>query len=862
MIPIEPEPGNAGEGNKQSADVSATAPTPGAAARSIFPHFFVLKTVLLAGAALLALTTAPAWAQGPVSGSLTDAQTGAVLAGATVVLPDLPGLGTTTDAAGHFELPAVPAGAHLLRISFVGFEALSRPLQGQLAPQSLPPLALQTARNLTPEAVVAATRASDKTGTAYQNVSRDELQARNFGQDIPYLLDQTPSVVTTSDAGTGVGYTGLRIRGTDGTRINMTLNGVPVNEAESHGVYFVDLPDLASSIQSVQVQRGAGPSTNGAGAFGASLNVETLGLRPKAYAEINNSAGSFGTWKTTVAAGSGLLNQHFTLDARASRVQSEGYVDRGSSRLKSLYLAGTYSDDKTLLRALVLTGYETTYQSWYGLADSLLPKNRRYNEAGTDYGQHLPAYKNQTDNYQQDYYQFLISRQLSSAFNLSVTPFWTRGGGYYEEYKANQNFAQYGIGGPVYQPRPAGGFDTLTTTDVIRRRWLKTDLYGATYALQFQNDTKSLVHQLTVGGAVVGYRGQHFDELTWAQRGRSIPESGTRYYDEPFAHKLDVNTYARATLALSERLSAFGDLQYRYVNYELLAPDASVGTTGGGKSQQAIRFNFLNPKAGLTYQLGEGLAAYASYALAQREPTRTDYTDTPAARRPTAEQLHNLEAGLRRTTGPVQWSANYYYMRYRDQLVLSGQLDDVGSPIHTNVRDSYRTGLELQAAARLANKLTLSPTATLSRNKINNYTDYLADYDQGGERATTYPQTDISFSPSLTFAYTVEYEPLPGLKLATLARYAGRQYLDNTSTARRSIAPYYVQDVRLRYLWHPAQLGLREVELAVLLNNVLGAEYVNNGYTYGYLSGGREQYFSYFYPQAKTNFLASLNLRW
>ncbi|QKG57660.1 TonB-dependent receptor [Hymenobacter sp. BRD128] len=819
----------------------------------------MLKTVLLAGTALLALVAAPARAQGSVAGQLTDAATGAALPGATVVLTDRPTIGTVTDANGRFVLPAVPAGAHTLQVRFVGFESISQLLQGQPEAQQLAPLALRTARNLTPEAVVTATRANERTATTYQNVSREQLQARNFGQDLPYLLDQTPSVVTTSDAGTGVGYTALRIRGTDGTRINVTLNGVPVNEAESHGVFFVDLPDLASSIQSIQVQRGAGPSTNGAGAFGASLNVETLGLRPKPYAEINNSAGSFGTWKTTVAAGTGLLNNYFTLDARASRVQSEGYIDRGWSRLKSLYLAGTYSDEKTLLRALVITGYETTYQAWYGLADSLLTKNRRYNEAGTDYGQHLPAYKNQTDNYQQDYYQFLISRQLAPSLNLSVTPFWTRGGGYYEEYKANQNFAMYGISGPVYQPRAGGGFDTLTTTDVIRRRWLKTDLYGATYALQLRPTAGGFLTEATLGGAVVGYRGQHYDELTWAQRGTNIPETGTPYYSEPNAHKLDVNTYLRATVALSEKLAAFGDVQFRHVAYELFAPD---GSPGGGKSQQTINFNFLNPKGGLTYQVKDGLAAYASYALAQREPTRTDYTDTPAARRPTAEKLHNVEVGLRRTTGPFQWSANYYLMLYRDQLVLSGHLDDVGNPIHTNVRDSYRTGIELQATTVLWNKLTISPTATISRNKINNYTDYLADYDNGGERGTEFKQTDISFSPALTFAYTVEYELLPGLRLATLARYASRQYLDNTATASRSIPAYYVQDVRARYLWHPAKLGFREIELAAVLNNVLGATYVNNGYTYGYLSGGRAQYFSYYYPQARQHFLASVNLRW
>ena len=815
------------------------------------------------GAAGLALGATPAWAQGSVSGQVgvpTDTPNypnGLMLQGVTVQL-DGQAVATTT-VVGYFTIPVVPAGLHTLRFSYVGFGTVEQQITGSPEAQKLV-VVLDENPLVTPEVAVTATRANERTATTYQNVSREQLQARNFGQDLPYLLDQTPSVVTTSDAGTGVGYTALRIRGTDGTRINVTLNGVPVNEAESHGVFFVDLPDLASSTQSIQVQRGAGPSTNGAGAFGASLNVETLGLRPKPYAEVNNSAGSFGTWKSTVLAGTGLINGHFTVDARASRVQSDGYVDRGWSRLKSLYLAGTYSDEKTLVRALVLTGYETTYQAWYGLADSLLARNRRYNEAGTDAGQHLPAYKNQTDNYQQDYYQFLVSRQLSKSLNLSVTPFWTRGGGYYEEYKANQDFAPYGIAGPVYQPRAGGGFDTLTTTDVIRRRWLKTDLYGATYALQLNPLAQARLLSFTAGGAVVGYRGQHFDELTWAQRGAAIPETGTPYYAEPNAHKLDVNNYLRATVALGARLSAFGDVQYRYVNYELYAPD---GSASGGKSQQTIRFNFLNPKAGLTYELSPTVSAYASYALAQREPTRTDYTDVPAARRPTSEMLHDVEVGLRRSTGPLQWSATGYYMRYRNQLVLSGRLDDVGNPIHTNVRDSYRAGLELQVAARLGSKLTFSPTATLSRNRINDYTDYLFNYDTNAEQGTHYQQTDISFSPALTFAYTLEYEPLPGLKLAALARYAGRQYLDNTATDSRSIGAYYVQDVRLRYLWHPtAALGLREVELAAVLNNALNTSYINNGYTYGYLSGGQAVYQRYVYPQAGRNVLASLNLRW
>ena len=353
----------------------------------------------------------------------------------------------------------------------------------------------------------------------------------------------------------------------------------------------------------------------------------------------------------------------------------------------------------------------------------------------------------------------------------------------------------------------------------------------------------------------MGYRGQHFDELTWAQNGNNIPQSGTRYYDEPYAHKTDLNIYGRVNYQLTDPLGAFVDLQYRSVYYAFYAIDPS-----NSYSQQSVRFHFFNPKAGLTYQLREGLTAYASYAVAQREPTRTDYTATPLARRPTAEKLHNVEAGLRRTQGRVQWSANYYLMRYRNQLVLSGQLDDVGNPIHTNVRNSYRTGVELTAAALLLPRLTWKANATFSRNKIRNYTDYLANYDSGAEQATSYKTTDIAFSPNTVAANTFEYEPVAGLHLALLSKYVSRQYLDNTTTRARSISPYFVNDLRLRYLWHPQKLAVREVELAVLVNNLFSTRYENNGYTYGYIAGGQPQYFNYYYPQAPRNVLASVNL--
>ncbi len=472
------------------------------------------------------------------------------------------------------------------------------------------------------EAQITATRANEQTGTAYQTLETKEIKDRNFGQDLPYLLDQTPSVVTTSDAGTGIGYTGLRIRGTDPTRVNVTLNGVPVNEAESHSVYFVDLPDLGSSVSSIQVQRGVGTSTNGAGAFGGSVNIATAAPRRAAYADVTNAAGSYGTWRTTIAAGTGLLGAdstrgRFALDARASRIQSEGYADRGFSRLRSLYLTGTYLTDKTLVRALVLTGQERTGQAWYGVPqDSVTKGARHYNPAGFDYddfagNQRATPYQNQTDNYQQDYYQLLVSHQLTPGLNLSVTPFYTRGGGYYEEFKASQTFRKYGYDpGLLIQ-----NGDTITRTDLVRRRWLRTDLYGLTWALtQAPTDAR---WTLTLGGAASGYQGHHFGEVIWAERA-APPTNDWRYYNER-TRKTDVNAYLRGTWQATDHLSVFADGQVRTVRYRLQAPNLD-----GSKGAQSFNFTFFNPKAGLTLALPGGAAAYASVRVGSRWATATE----------------------------------------------------------------------------------------------------------------------------------------------------------------------------------------------------------------------------------------------
>ncbi|MBC7449708.1 MAG: TonB-dependent receptor, partial [Hymenobacteraceae bacterium] len=565
----------------------------------------------------------------------------------------------------------------------------------------------------------------------------------------------------------------------------------------------------------------------------------------------------------TVSAGTGLIGAdsagrgRFAVDARASRVQSEAFIDRGFSRLRSLYLTGTYLTDRTLVRALVLTGQERTGQAWYGVPqDSVARGNRTFNPAGYDYddfagNQRAKPYQNQTDNYQQDYFQLLLAHQLTPGLTLSATPFYTRGGGYYEEFKARQSFGDYG-----YDPGLLMQYgDTVRRTNLVRRRWLQTNLYGLTWVLTQAPVGASWT--LTLGGAATIYQGHHYGEVIWAERA-APPTNDWRYYDER-PRKTDANAYLRGTWQATERLSLFVDAQVRGVRYQLLAPNPD-----GTRREQTFRFTFFNPKGGLTLALPSGASAYASAAVAQREPTRAAYTNTPVGRQPTAERLTDYEAGLRRTVGRWQWGLNGYWMQYRNQLVLSGKLDDVGNPIPTNVPDSYRAGVEITTAVALVpgNRLTLSGNLTLSRNRIRQYTDYVFDYDTNAEQATAYASATIAYSPAVIGAATLEGEPLPGLRLALLGKHVSRQYLDNTATDARSLAAYAVVDARARYTRPVRLLGLREVEAAVLVANVLSEKYASNGYTYGYRAGGARYDFTYLYPQAPANVLATLSLRW
>ena len=780
--------------------------------------------------ALLELSTLPVWAQFTMSGTVSDAD-GGTLPGAAVTL-DGTYKGTFTDAAGAFRLTNLKPVPALVRVSMLGYASQVQ----EIDPSQTATLSIKLAKTAVAvdEVVVSATRANQKSAIAYTDVTRRDLNKLNLGQDIPQLLNFTPSIVTTSDAGAGVGYTGIRIRGSDATRVNVTLNGIPYNDAESQGTFFVNMPDFASSVSSIQIQRGVGTSTNGAGAFGASVNIQTNKLEEKPYAEVNLSGGSFGTRKVNVLAGTGLLNNHFVLDARLSKIYSDGYIDRAFSDLKSFYISGGYYTKKSFFRLNVFSGQEQTYQAWNGVPENLLKTNRTYNSF---------TYDNQTDNYQQDNYQLITSHELSKNWRANLSFFYTKGKGYYEEFRTNDKLSSYGL------PNVVIGDSTIRQTDLIRRLWLSNDYYGTVFSLDYTSFSKLTAN---IGGGWNQYKGEHYGELVWA-RVAGNTNIRDRYYDDN-ATKTDVNLFAKAFYQLSKPLSGFVDMQVRTITYSFLGFNSKLQNV-----QQDARLTFFNPKAGLTYTLNDRSTAYASVGVGQREPNRNDYTQSTPESRPKAEKLIDYEAGYKIQTEKLAFTANAYFMNYRNQLVLSGQLNDVGAANRVNVPVSYRAGLELELALRVAKQLRWNVNTTFSRNKVRNFTEYLDNFDTGKQVANQYRETDISFSPNVIAGSQLLFTPAKGLELGLLSKYISKQYLDNTSNEGRRLNAYFTNDIRLIYTVKPK--FAQEVSFTFLLNNVLNELYESNGYTYAYISGDQVRADNGYYPQAGRNFLAGVRVR-
>lgn len=792
-----------------------------------------MKKILGTLAALVLTVTT--FAQINISGKVTSSAD-KPLEGATVTLRinDKKERTALTNNAGSFEFTNITSNALCkLVVEYVGMQKQEESFtatENKIFHFILTDLAF-----LLEPLEVKAIRASDRAPFTKTNITKQDLAKLNQGQDIPFLLNQTPSVVVNSDAGNGVGYTGIRIRGSDATRINVTLNGIPYNDAESQGTYFVDLPDFASSVNSIQVQRGVGTSTNGAGAFGATINMSTNEFNEKAYGESNNSFGSFNTWKNTIKVGSGLLGDHFTIDARLSRISSDGYVDRASSNLQSFYFSPAYTSKNTSIRLNVFSGKEKTYQSWYGLPEALLQTDRTYNAAGTE--KPGEPYDNQTDNYQQDHYQLFFNQVLNKNWSLNIASFLTRGKGYYEEYKAEQDFESYGLENVII------GEETVTATDLVRDRWLDNYFYGQVFSLQY----KKAKDELTIGGSWNKFDGKHYGNIIWSNIG--IPKD-YRYYNLT-ANKSDANIYAKWLHQLNTNWNVFADLQYRTVKHEM----------NGFKDNPQLfidrKFNFVNPKAGVSY-FNNGYHAYVSYALAHREPNRDDFEASPTEQ-PKYETLHDIELGMDKKTAQFNWGATFYYMYYNNQLVLTGKINDVGSYTRTNVPSSYRMGVELQGGITISKWLNAAANLSLSSNKIKSFTEYIDDWDEGKQQSFEHSNTDISFSPTVITGGSINILPCKNAEISLLGKYVGRQYMDNTQNKNRSLDDYYVQD--LRAIYNVKNVLFKEWNFILQVNNVFNKKYEPNGYTYPFFYEGALVNDNYYYPMAGTNFMLSVNVK-
>ena len=697
------------------------------------------------------------------------------------------------------------------------------------------------------EVSVNALRANDKTPMAFTNISKSEIKKSNLGQDLTYLISLTPSVVTTSDAGAGIGYTGLRIRGTDPSRINVTINGIPVNDSESQGVWWVNMPDFASSLDNIQIQRGVGTSTNGAAAFGASINLKTLALNKKAYTITNNSIGSFNTLKNNIEFGSGMLNNKFTFDGRLSRISSDGYIDRATSDLKSLYLQGAYFGKKSVLKAIVFSGQERTYQAWNGVPKRYLDTNRTFNSY---------TYENEVDNYNQTNYQLHYNEQLNSKTNIHLATHYTHGEGYFESEKLNQNLADYGLNNILI------GSDTISSTDLVRRKWLNNDFGGITYSINHKNDLVNLV----VGGANNVYSGQHYGNVIWAQY-MSNGLYNHQYYKN-IATKYDNNVFIKTNFQASEKTSLFLDLQSRNIEYEFNGSDID-----GNIGVQEVKLDFFNPKFGLSHKMNEEQLLYGSFAVANKEPNRSDYIESSPNSRPLHETLYDTEIGFKYSTKDFKFNVNAYIMNYDNQLIKTGEINDVGYFTSENVKKSFRRGLEIEGSILLSKKLAWAANMTLSENKIDTFIQYIDSWDTGGQQETIYTETDLAFSPSIIWASQLTYNFQDNLSLDFITKYVGEQFIDNSSSEDRKLDDYLVNNLRLSYSFNSKIFNYARLSLQI--NNLFDEEYVSSAWIYRFVSNGYDPSeddhyvtkgsdggynMAGYFPEATRNYLIGLTL--
>ncbi len=675
--------------------------------------------------------------------------------------------------------------------------------------------------HLLEEVNVKSSIAGEKTPMTFTNISEKEIEKTNLGQDLPYLISLTPSVVSSSDAGAGIGYTYMTIRGTDASRINVTINGIPLNDSESQGVWWVNMPDFTSSVSNIQIQRGVGTSTNGGSAFGATVNLQTDGLKKEKYFTTSNSVGSFNSVKNNVEFGTGLLNGKFTLDGRLSQITSDGFIDRAASDLKSAYFSAGYYGESSTIKAIIFTGKERTYQAWNGVPQSFLDSLPTFNPYN---------YEDEVDDYRQTHFQLHYNKQLNTNTFLNFATHYTKGAGYYEQYKGDkynsllnngseEDLADYGLNNAIING------DTITTTNLIRRKWLDNDFYGVTFSAN--HSTKKM--NLILGGAANTYLGNHFGKVIWSEL---YSDMDHEYYRNE-ATKKDLNLYVKADYDLTNKLNAYLDLQARFVDYTFEGFNSN-----GEVSDQTVNLKFFNPKYGLFYSLSDNSSFYASYSEGKREPNRNDYVESSPNSRPNPETLYDTEIGYKYHSNNMAFGINLYNMDYKNQLVKTGAINDVGSSVHSNIQDSYRKGIELEAAVKLTSKLSWNGNLTISENKIVEHTEFIDNWDTWGKDETSYQNTDISFSPNQIAASQFKYVVSDKLNASIITKHVGSQYIDNTQSTERMLDAYTINNLVFSYKLNLKKV--KEARITLLVNNVLDHQYTNRAWIYRFVSEGSD----------------------
>ena len=764
-------------------------------------------------------------AQGNLPGQVLDSISKEPLPGISITLLET-GQKYTSDAKGNFSLPNIK-GPLFLVVGGFGYEKKSIRID---SPEPVIRIYLNAVSIIKEDIIIRSTRAQPRDGTVYSVVEKKDIEKDNLGEDIPFLIENTPSLVATSEAGAGVGYTGIRIRGSDATRINVTLNGIPYNDAESLGTYFVDIPDIASSISSIQVQRGVGSSTNGAGSFGGSINIETSNFQAKPYFTSSNSFGSYNTLKNSLDFGTGLIDNHWNFGLRLSRISSDGYIERASSNLKSFFFSAGYFGKKDLIKLNIFSGSEKTYQVFDGVPEDSLPTHRRYNPF---------SYANQTDNYTQDHFQLFYSHTVDTNLTYNLAFHITHGKGYYEEYEASQAFSNYGL------PNLVLNGIQIDTTDLIRRQWLDNYFYGATYSLLYKAPGK---FHFNFGGAYNQYSGLHYGEIIWAQYASNIPIDYRYYSFNGF--KTDFNTYLKVSKEFGP-LTANLDIQYRRIYYRFLGYDEN-----GNNTNQVAILDFFNPKIGLHYHWNKD-EIYGSYGIGNKEPNQLDYSSSTPQSRPRPEHLADVEIGYRYNGKIFHWGLNFYWMNYWNQLALTGQINDVGAQINTNVPRSSRTGVEADFSLKMNSWLNFLGNIALSQNKIREFDEYLTN-ENNAQTEVKHFHTDLAYSPNIIGSSTLDFKLAKNFHVLLVNKLVGKQYLDNTSNTSRKIDRYFVQNARIHYyIKIPPSKSL---DFSLSLNNVFSNLYVSDGYTSPDIYQGQVQNNNYYYPQAPFNVLGGFTL--